>query len=225
MATAGIGRGRSCQTAIYVRLAIIITKKVAAMTTIIMVMVLTAPRCAPRGANSSKASSPRASPYRRPAMWSSAAAARPCAGGGRGRAAGHAQRQRPRPPRRRAAERDPDPHAALQARPHRHQARLRPRRMRQLHRDARRRRDLFLLDADPQRCAAARSSPSKASKGPNGELHPVQKAMIEELGPQCGFCTSGQVVSAVALLKHNPKPTVDEARHRHVRQSLPVRRL
>jgi len=49
-------------------------------------------------------------------------------------------------------------------------------------------------------------------EGPNGELHKVQKAMITELGPQCGFCTPGQVVSAVALLKHNPTPTVDEAR-------------
>ena len=49
-------------------------------------------------------------------------------------------------------------------------------------------------------------------EGPNGELHKVQKAMITELGPQCGFCTPGQVVSAVALLKQNPKPTVDEAR-------------
>ena len=49
-------------------------------------------------------------------------------------------------------------------------------------------------------------------EGPNGELHKVQKAMVEELGPQCGFCTSGQVVTAVALLKQNPKPTVDEAR-------------
>ena len=49
-------------------------------------------------------------------------------------------------------------------------------------------------------------------EGPNGELHPVQKAMVQELGPQCGFCTPGQVVSAVALLKHNPKPTVEEAR-------------
>jgi aerobic-type carbon monoxide dehydrogenase small subunit (CoxS/CutS family) len=49
-------------------------------------------------------------------------------------------------------------------------------------------------------------------EGPNGELHKVQKAMVEELSPQCGFCTPGQVVSAVALLKHNPKPTVDEAR-------------
>jgi aerobic-type carbon monoxide dehydrogenase small subunit (CoxS/CutS family) len=50
-------------------------------------------------------------------------------------------------------------------------------------------------------------------EGPNGELHPVQTAMIEELGPQCGFCTSGQVMSAVALLKANPKPTREEARH------------
>jgi len=50
-------------------------------------------------------------------------------------------------------------------------------------------------------------------EGPNGELHPVQKAMIEELGPQCGFCTSGQIMSSVALLKVNPKPTRDEVRH------------
>ena len=49
-------------------------------------------------------------------------------------------------------------------------------------------------------------------EGPNGELHRVQKAMIKELGPQCGFCTSGQVMAAVALLKQNPTPTIDEAR-------------
>jgi aerobic-type carbon monoxide dehydrogenase small subunit (CoxS/CutS family) len=49
-------------------------------------------------------------------------------------------------------------------------------------------------------------------EGPNGELHPVQAAMIEELGPQCGFCTSGQIMSAVALLKVNAKPTRDEVR-------------
>ncbi|NDA48308.1 MAG: (2Fe-2S)-binding protein [Alphaproteobacteria bacterium] len=48
--------------------------------------------------------------------------------------------------------------------------------------------------------------------GPNGQLHKVQKAMIEELAPQCGFCTPGQVVTAVALLKANPKPTSDEVR-------------
>ena len=48
--------------------------------------------------------------------------------------------------------------------------------------------------------------------GPNGELHPVQQAFVDELAPQCGFCTPGQVMSAVALLKHNPKPTREEAR-------------
>ena len=47
---------------------------------------------------------------------------------------------------------------------------------------------------------------------PDGTLHPVQQAFIDELGPQCGFCTPGQVMSAVGLLKKNPKPTVDQAR-------------
>jgi aerobic-type carbon monoxide dehydrogenase small subunit (CoxS/CutS family) len=49
--------------------------------------------------------------------------------------------------------------------------------------------------------------------GPNGELHPVQQAFIDELSPQCGFCTPGQVIAAVALLKQNPNPTREEARH------------
>jgi|SRR5688572_8789401 len=48
--------------------------------------------------------------------------------------------------------------------------------------------------------------------GPNGELHPVQQAFVKELAPQCGFCTPGQCMSAVALLKHNPRPTRDEVR-------------
>lgn len=46
----------------------------------------------------------------------------------------------------------------------------------------------------------------------DGTLHPVQQAFIDELGPQCGFCTPGQVMSAVGLLKKNPDPTVEEAR-------------
>ena len=50
-------------------------------------------------------------------------------------------------------------------------------------------------------------------EGPNGELHKVQQAMIDELGPQCGFCTPGQIMSAVALLNENPQPTRDEVRH------------
>ena len=47
----------------------------------------------------------------------------------------------------------------------------------------------------------------------DGTLHPVQQAFIDELGPQCGFCTPGQVMSAVALLKANPHPSRDDARH------------
>ncbi len=46
----------------------------------------------------------------------------------------------------------------------------------------------------------------------DGTLHPVQQAFIDELSPQCGFCTPGQVMSAVALLNENPKPTREEVR-------------
>ena len=46
----------------------------------------------------------------------------------------------------------------------------------------------------------------------DGGLHPVQRAFIEELAPQCGFCTPGQVVSAVALLARNPAPSEAEIR-------------
>ena len=50
-------------------------------------------------------------------------------------------------------------------------------------------------------------------EGADGKLHPVQQAFVDELGPQCGFCTPGQVMSAAALLKANPNPTVEEARY------------
>ncbi len=46
----------------------------------------------------------------------------------------------------------------------------------------------------------------------DGVLHPVQQAFIDELAPQCGFCTPGQVMSAVALLRSNPSPSREEAR-------------
>jgi aerobic-type carbon monoxide dehydrogenase small subunit (CoxS/CutS family) len=46
----------------------------------------------------------------------------------------------------------------------------------------------------------------------NGQLHPLQKAFIEHDGPQCGFCTSGQLMSAKALLAQNPHPTPDDVR-------------
>ena len=41
-------------------------------------------------------------------------------------------------------------------------------------------------------------------------LHPVQQAFIEQDGYQCGFCTPGQVMSAVALLEHNAHPSQDD---------------
>ncbi|MFT6058349.1 MAG: aerobic-type carbon monoxide dehydrogenase small subunit (CoxS/CutS family) [Pseudohongiellaceae bacterium] len=49
-------------------------------------------------------------------------------------------------------------------------------------------------------------------KSADGTLHAVQQAFIAENAPQCGFCTPGQVMSAVALLNSNPKPTKAQAR-------------
>jgi xanthine dehydrogenase YagT iron-sulfur-binding subunit len=43
-------------------------------------------------------------------------------------------------------------------------------------------------------------------------LDPLQQAFIEYDGPQCGFCTSGQLMSAKGLLAHNPHPTPQEVR-------------
>lgn len=44
------------------------------------------------------------------------------------------------------------------------------------------------------------------------ELHPLQKAFIEHGAMQCGYCTSGMILSAKALLDENPHPTEDEIR-------------
>jgi aerobic-type carbon monoxide dehydrogenase small subunit (CoxS/CutS family) len=43
--------------------------------------------------------------------------------------------------------------------------------------------------------------------GANGQLHPVQRAWVTHNVPQCGYCQSGQIMSAVALLKATPNPT------------------
>jgi xanthine dehydrogenase YagT iron-sulfur-binding subunit len=47
----------------------------------------------------------------------------------------------------------------------------------------------------------------------SGELDPLQKAFIEHDAPQCGFCTSGQLMSSKALLSRNPHPTREEVQH------------
>jgi aerobic carbon-monoxide dehydrogenase small subunit len=47
----------------------------------------------------------------------------------------------------------------------------------------------------------------------NGTLHPVQEEMVQLGGLQCGFCTAGIIMSGVALLDRNNKPTDDEIRH------------
>ena len=46
----------------------------------------------------------------------------------------------------------------------------------------------------------------------NGEMHPVQKALVAKGGIQCGFCTPGFVMNAIALLEENPHPTEPEVR-------------
>ena len=44
---------------------------------------------------------------------------------------------------------------------------------------------------------------------PDGS-HPVQRAWIAEQVPQCGYCQPGQILTAVSLLKNNPRPTEQE---------------
>lgn len=45
-----------------------------------------------------------------------------------------------------------------------------------------------------------------------GSLHPVQKALMEHGAVQCGFCTPGMVMSAIALLDENARPSEEEIR-------------
>jgi aerobic-type carbon monoxide dehydrogenase small subunit (CoxS/CutS family) len=46
----------------------------------------------------------------------------------------------------------------------------------------------------------------------DGELHPLQRAFLDQGGVQCGFCTPGMLISAKALLDENPTPSEEEIR-------------
>lgn len=60
----------------------------------------------------------------------------------------------------------------------------------------------------PARAAVGRQITTIEGLGADdGGLHPVQQAWIDEQVPQCGYCQSGQVMAAAALLETNPAPT------------------
>jgi isoquinoline 1-oxidoreductase alpha subunit len=46
--------------------------------------------------------------------------------------------------------------------------------------------------------------------GPDGRLHPLQQAWIDERVPQCGYCQAGQIMRAAALLSRSPRPSAAE---------------
>ena len=73
-----------------------------------------------------------------------------------------------------------------------------------------------LLDGIPVRsCATSAKEASEkqittiegVSQIAGDALHPVQQAWINEQVPQCGYCQSGQIMAAVALLANNPDPS------------------
>ena len=47
----------------------------------------------------------------------------------------------------------------------------------------------------------------------SGKLHPLQQAFIDYFAIQCGFCTPGMVMAALAMLENNPNVTVEEIKH------------
>ncbi len=59
----------------------------------------------------------------------------------------------------------------------------------------------------PLSAAAGRSVTTIEGLAGNGTRHPLQQAWIDEQVPQCGYCQSGQIMSAAALLAHNAAPT------------------
>src|SRR5438067_4254731 len=71
-----------------------------------------------------------------------------------------------------------------------------------------------LLDGQPvrsckTRAEAAQGKPVKTVEGvaAGDRLHPLQEAFLEADAMQCGYCTPGMIVSALALLESNPEPS------------------
>jgi nicotinate dehydrogenase subunit A len=48
---------------------------------------------------------------------------------------------------------------------------------------------------------------------PSGELHPLQRAFLDTDALQCGYCTNGMILTALALLKTNPDPSEQQIAH------------
>ena len=61
--------------------------------------------------------------------------------------------------------------------------------------------------------ADGRSVTTIEGLGSNGGLHAVQEAFWAQHGLQCGFCTPGMIMTAVALLDRSPDPSEEEVRH------------
>ena len=59
----------------------------------------------------------------------------------------------------------------------------------------------------------ARVTTIEGLAGPDGELHPMQKAFHECHALQCGFCTPGMIMQSTSLLSENPSPSDTEIRH------------
>jgi aerobic-type carbon monoxide dehydrogenase small subunit (CoxS/CutS family) len=62
----------------------------------------------------------------------------------------------------------------------------------------------------PVRAASGRKITTIEGLASGDRLHPVQQAFLDEGAMQCGYCTPGMVLGAVALLERNPKPTEAE---------------
>jgi nicotinate dehydrogenase subunit A len=60
--------------------------------------------------------------------------------------------------------------------------------------------------------AAGKNITTVEGLGTLGSLHPLQEAFLAEQAAQCGYCTSGILISAAALLAKNPKPSESEVR-------------